>query len=180
VDRVARFVERTSPENEARTLDEMFQRMTSLPSGVVGMQPEGLPAICADWDVPYGRVLAWLMADAARYGVYEKALEVASHALVAETIGIADSDSPSTQRDRLRVETRFRVAKHHAPDRYGEKLQVTNTERMEVVLEVPALELLRHVRGPVVASQESAGVEVQAAPVIIDASPQVEDEDCPI
>jgi len=145
-DRVARFVEMTSVEREAATLDEMFQRMTSVPDGVVGVQPEGLPAICQAWGVPYGRVLTWLMGDANRYGVYERALAVASHALIAETVEIADNDSPATQRDRLRVDTRFRVARHHAPDKYGERVEVTHTERMEVVLETPASDLLKLVR----------------------------------
>ena len=146
-DRLARFAEMTSAEREGTTLEEMFQRMTTLPDGVVGVQPEGLPAICTAWGVPYGRVLTWLMADANRYAVYERALEVAAHALVAETVEIADNDSPATQRDRLRVDTRFRVAKHHAPERYGERIEVHSTERMEVVLERPAIELLKLVRG---------------------------------
>jgi hypothetical protein len=126
-DRLARFTEMISPEREGDTLEEMFQRMTAPPDGVVGVQPEGLPAICAAWDVPYGRMLTWLMADANRYAVYERALAVAAHALVAETVGIADNESPATQRDRLRVDTRFRVAKHHAPDKYGERVQIENS-----------------------------------------------------
>lgn len=148
-DRLARFAEMTSPEREAATLEEMFQRMTCRVEGVEGPQgaAEGLPAICTSWGVPYGRVLTWLMADANRYGVYERALEIAAHALVAETVEIADNDSPATQRDRLRVDTRFRVAKHHAPERYGERIEVHSTERMEVVLERPAIELLKLVRG---------------------------------
>jgi len=126
-DRLARFMEMTDVSRETQTLEEMFQRMTAAPEGVVGMQPEGLPAICEAWGVPYGRVLAWLMAEVKRYSVYERALEVAAHALVAETVAIADNESPFTQRDRLRVQTRFQVARHHASKLYGEQLEVKHS-----------------------------------------------------
>src|SRR5258706_11076974 len=126
-DRIARFTELI--EREDITLEEMFQRMTARVDGVEGPQgrPETLPEICAAWDVPFGRVLNWLMDDAKRYARYERALEVAAHGLIAETVDIADNDSPATQRDRLRVETRFRVARHHAPEKYGERGQVENS-----------------------------------------------------
>jgi hypothetical protein len=69
-------------------------------------------------------MLTWLMMDAKRYAVYERALEVAAHALIAETVEIADNESPATQRDRLRVDTRFRVAESHAREKYGKRLQM--------------------------------------------------------
>lgn len=146
-DRIARFLEMTAPENAPQTLEEIFQRMTCRVAGVEGPEgdPEGLPAICEAKDVPYGRMLTWLMADAARYAVYERALEVRAHELIAQTVGIADgADFP--QNKRVRIETRFKVAKHHAPEKYGERLEIMNTERMEVVLEQPAIELLKLVR----------------------------------
>ena len=109
-DRAARYI--ALIEREGETLEEISQRMAD---------GEGLPAICRAWDVPYGRVLGWLMADAKRYAVYQRALEVAAHALVSETVAISDGEPEGdTQRDRLRVDTRFRVAKHHAPKVYGE------------------------------------------------------------
>lgn len=125
-DRVARLAERIAPENEAATLDEIFQRMTTRAAGIEGPlgRPEGLPAICAAWDVPYGRVLTWLMADEKRYAIYKRALEVAAHGLVAEVIEIADNDSPFIQRDRLRVGTRLKVAEYHAPDMYKARTAV--------------------------------------------------------
>lgn len=120
-DRIARTLEKFA--DEERTLDEMAQRM----GGAVVMDGEpvyqGLPEICRDWDVPYGRVLAWLMADADRYAVYQRCLEVQAHLLVAETVGIADDPENDVARDKLRVETRFRVAKHHASKVYGDKVE---------------------------------------------------------
>jgi hypothetical protein len=123
---MARFLEMTSAESEAVTLEEMFQRMTTRIDGVAAPhnRPEGLPQICASWNVPYGRMLTWLMMDAKRYAVYERALEVAAHALISETVEIADNESPATQRDRLRVDTRFRIAESHAREKYGKRLQM--------------------------------------------------------
>lgn len=118
-DRQARLLERLADADA--TLDEMFQRMTGAMLGQDG-EPvyEGLPAICREWDVSYGRVMTWLMADAERYAVYNRALAVQAKALVAETVGIADSGE-DVARDKLRVETRFRVAKYHDAAVYGDK-----------------------------------------------------------
>jgi hypothetical protein len=125
-DRLLKFVEMTSAEHEGATLEEMFQRMTCRVDGVAGPEgrAEGLQAICAAWGVPYGRMLTWLMMDARRYAVYERALEVAAHGLISEVIEIADNESPATQRDRLRVDARFRVAESHARDKYGKRVQM--------------------------------------------------------
>jgi hypothetical protein len=118
MDRAARYVELV--ERDSATLEELSQRMA---------EGEGLPAICKAWDVPYGRVLGWLMADAERYAVYCRALEVAAHALVAEAVPLADEAAelieagakPSAVTAKaLQVDTRFRVAKHHAAKMYGE------------------------------------------------------------
>lgn len=146
-DRMARFLEMTAPEREDVTLEEMFQRMTCRVEGVEGPagRPEGLPAICASWDMPYGRVLQWLMADAGRYARYERALEVRAHELISEVVDIADGEQ-FPQEKRVRIDTRFRVARHHASEKYGERVEVRNTAAMEVVLEVPAIELLKLVR----------------------------------
>ena len=61
------------------------------------------------------------MADAKRYAVYGRALEVVAHALVAETIDIADSADYFPQEKRVRIDTRFRHAQHHAPEKYGKR-----------------------------------------------------------
>ena len=168
-DRLARFMEMTDVSRETQTLEEMFQRMTSVPEGVVGMQPEGLPAICAAWGVPYGRVLAWLMGEDKRYAMYLRALEIAAHALVGETVAIADNESPFTQRDRLRVQTRFQVARHHASKLYGEQLEIKHSGEitMSMALSQIAAKRLREgtlrVEKDVTPSIEGVGIEVQTA-----------------
>jgi len=122
-DRLARYLEMIDASQESATLDELFQRVSD---------GEGLPKICSAWDVPYGKVLTWLMADKKKYEVYCRALEVAAHARVSEAIEIADERPGTTEKGatdagavahaRLRVDTRFRLAKYHAPERYGEKV----------------------------------------------------------
>jgi hypothetical protein len=124
-DRMARFLEMTSPESEGTTLEEMFQRMTCRVDGVAGAEgrPEGLPAICAAWNIPYGRYLFWLKQDLKRYQVYLDALEIASRADISEVIAIADGDEfPQTK--RVRIDTRFRLAESHAREMYGKRLQM--------------------------------------------------------
>jgi hypothetical protein len=111
-DRNARYLEMVSPERADDTLSELQQRMAD---------GEHLPAICKAWGIPYSRVLGWLMADAGRYAVYQRALEIAAHALVAETVAIADGSPPEdTPKARHQTDVRFRVAKHHAAKVYGE------------------------------------------------------------
>lgn len=127
-DRIARYLEKTSPENEAVTLDEMCQRMT----GAMG-ECETLPNIARAWDIPYGKLMTWLMADVERYTLYQRALEIQAHALVSEAVTIADAEPAMTERGgvdaadvanrKLKIETRFRVAKHHASKVYGDKVE---------------------------------------------------------
>jgi hypothetical protein len=124
-DRMMKFAEMTDVSRETQTLEEMFGRMTCRVEGVEGPEgrPEGLPAICAAWGVPYGRMLTWLMMDAKRYAVYERALEVAAHADIAEVVGIADGPG-FPQEKRVRIDARFRVAESHAREKYGKRLQM--------------------------------------------------------
>lgn len=125
MDRDVRFLEMTSAEREEGTLEEMFQRMTCRVKGVEGPEgrPEGLPAICATWNIPYGKYLYWLRQDLKRYQVYLDALDIASHADVSEVIEIADGVG-FPQEKRVRIDTRFRLAEAHAREMYGKKVQV--------------------------------------------------------
>lgn len=136
-DRVARYLDLIqAPE----TLEVIGQRLAD---------GETLMEVCRAWDVPYGRVMTWLMADGPRFEIYKRALEVAAHKHVSETVEIAEGVTrpvldekgkpvldefqrpilmqPDVVRDKLRVETRFRVAKYHAPSVYGEKMEVKHS-----------------------------------------------------
>ena len=148
-DRVARYA--ALIEAEAATLEEMAQRVA---------EGEGLPAICKDWDIPYGRFSAWLAADPARNDVYEGALRLYTDAMAFEARDIADrtelgqttregpEGTVTTSEDmlghrKLRVDTRLRLmAKWHRA-RYGDSVQVEHTGETVVRLtfggERPAL-----------------------------------------
>lgn len=117
-DRIARYVALIERPDEF--LDLIVQRMTGSELGY-----EGLPAICRALDVPYGKVMGWLMADAERYGLYDRALAVQAKALVSEAVEIADAGD-DVARDKLRVDTRFRLAKYHDSKVYGDKVDVNH------------------------------------------------------
>ena len=115
-DRVARYV---ALVEEPSSLDMVVQRVA---------EEGSLVEICRSLDVPHGRVLTWLMADVARYQLYLRALEVFAHEKVSETIPLADNADPqAVGKATLQVNTRFRVAKHHAPSLYAEKVEVKHS-----------------------------------------------------
>lgn len=176
-DRIARFLELIDDVpsemyptgRSAVTLDVMFQRMTT-PMG--DGSPEGLPAICKSWDVPYGKVMTWLMASEARYEVYRRALEVAAHALVAATVELADDAGPDdVAHAKLRIDTRFRVAKYHAPEVYADR---TKAETAPPVLGLgdstakAAAELLRRVASAIENPSVSAPAEIDVTPTAVE------------
>lgn len=131
-DRLARFLEMTAPDEAGVTLDIIIQRMCG--AGSANGECEGLPGICNDMEIPYGKVLTWLMADEKRYGEYKRALEVQSHLLMSEAIGIVDEvpnmnekgamDSGDIAWKKLRTDTRFRLAKYHAPEMYIDRKEL--------------------------------------------------------
>ena len=51
-DRIARYAERIAQERE--TLEELAVRVA---------EGESLVEVCRAWDVPYGRIAAWVAAD---------------------------------------------------------------------------------------------------------------------
>ena len=110
-ERLARLSHLTSEENASATLEAIFSRIA---------EGEALGDVASAWDVPRGKLLAWLMAEDERWRVYLRGLEVAAHALVGEALDIADNGE-DLPRDKLRIDTRFRLARYHAPDIYADK-----------------------------------------------------------
>jgi len=96
---------------------------------------ESLKDIAATWEVPVGRMLMWVMSDDDRYAAYCKATEIAAHALMHEVIAIADGDSEDLGRDKLRIETRFKVAAAHARERYGAQGAGGGSTNVQVVVQ---------------------------------------------
>lgn len=127
-DREARYLSLIG--DEPRLLDEMVSRMTGgvatrNEGGEWDHRYEGLPEICRDWDVSYGKVLGWLMADESRYAVYQRALEIQAKGLVSEVVGLADG-AEDVAKAKLMVDTRFRLAKYHDSRVYGDKVDVNH------------------------------------------------------
>ena len=108
-ERLRRFGELVAPENEEQTLLALEERISR------GM---GFDAICRELDQPRTRFLVWLQADEERWSFFLKAHEARAINYVSEAMGIADGEGDAADK-KLRVETRFRYAKHHAPGLYG-------------------------------------------------------------
>jgi hypothetical protein len=113
-DRQARFLELTAAERGLATLSEILQRVS---------ENETLAEVCAAWDVPFGRVRAWIAAAPAYFG----ALRLRADSLAGETVKIADGDG-FPQNKRIRIDTRFRLAGFYDKQFYGDapKIALSN------------------------------------------------------
>ena len=99
---------------------------------------EGMPSVTS--------VLKWLREDKNDFSAqYARAKEEQADLLVEDILDIADhtdeDHTPFTggnvvQRDRLRVESRKWIASKLKPKKYGDKLDVTNTNRT-IIVEAP-------------------------------------------
>ena len=84
----------------------------------------GVDGACAEMGLPRGRVLAFVAGHAGLSEAMARALEMGSHVLVGEALDIADEDGFLIQRDRLRVETRLKVAGLYNRRDYGARVDV--------------------------------------------------------
>ena len=138
---------------------------------------EGLIAICRSLMVPHGRVLLWLMSDVGRFQTYQNALRASAFREADEAIAIADTPQMGvirkvkgdgseevTEEDmlghrKLQVDTRKWRAAKHAPDVYGDKVQVQAVANpgavVDAALEMMARGLLDKMR--VVSTQTGEG-----------------------
>jgi len=152
-DRVARLVAKLE---DAQTLDEIVQRVATPTENSDGSAapPDTLMDICKAWDVPYGRLLAWLMADEIRYSKYKRALEMGAHALVGDIVRIADQENPYVQRDKLRITARQFIARVHAPDLYADRTEIKHSGEISFSL---ALQEIAAKRAPRLIEQDESG-----------------------
>lgn len=77
--------------------------------------------VCAEHGLSWTEMLMWLQESPERWNAFLKAHEARALHFVSETVGIADDKDLDPADKKVRIDTRFRLAKHHAPGLYGEK-----------------------------------------------------------
>jgi hypothetical protein len=93
---------------------------------------ETLKQIAKAWQVPYGLFAQWLIEDRERSEQYNAALKLWMDSLAQETVQIADEQAavvkedgstydPNVQRDKLRIDTRLKLAGKLNRERYGDQ-----------------------------------------------------------
>lgn len=91
---------------------------------------EPLTRICEDKRMPARSVVyQWLEDDETFAGRFHAARARGVHALAEECLEISDEDAPDpvdVQRNRLRIDTRLRLAGKWLPRVYGDKLDLTS------------------------------------------------------
>jgi hypothetical protein len=104
-----------------------------------------LREVAKAWRVPYGRLAQWIVEDGERTAQYEAALRIVADELALEAVAIADDRDPDVGRDKLRVDTRLKLASKLYRDRYGEKVKVEHqgAPAADAGLITAASELLR-------------------------------------
>jgi hypothetical protein len=91
---------------------------------------ETLKEIALAWQVPAGLLLRWVQEDDERWAEYERSLALRADALIAETVAISDEQNevvkengqtfdPDVPRDKLRIDTRLKVAARYDRRRFG-------------------------------------------------------------
>lgn len=143
---LARFAE--VAEN-ASTMPILVQRLS---------EGETLKEIAKDWEIPYGRLAQWVIEDRERSEQYNVALKVWADALAQECLAIADEQSevekagggtfdPDVPRDKLRIDTRLRIAGKWDRNRYGEQTKIEHggsLSLISVLSSIPRGEVFEH------------------------------------
>jgi len=115
-DRIARYA--ALIERERETLEEFAVRIA---------EGESLAAICKAWDVPAGRLGAWIASDQRRQDIYEGARKLKADALADEMLEIADREGDDVQQKALEIRARQWVAARWDRARYGDAVVVEHT-----------------------------------------------------
>lgn len=125
---------------DASTMSIIVQRITDAD------EPESLKDIARAWKVPLGRLSEWITADRERTEQYANALRIAYEQAAFDTVRIADGTpqqavdpsgkplfdevgkpvliTPDVQRDKLRIDTRLKLASKLAREKFGEMNEV--------------------------------------------------------
>lgn len=114
------------PETGVETRDGMLLRLAALTEDPLTCtvlcqrvaDGESVREVARAWAVPPGRLLGWLMEDRERWASYLAAKQAWVHGLIDEVVGIADREG-EVPRDKLRIDTRLRLATAFAPEVFG-------------------------------------------------------------
>lgn len=129
---LARFAEVT--ENPS-TMPILAQRLS---------EGETLKEIAKDWEIPYGRLAQWVIEDRERSEQYNVALKIWADSLAQECVSISDEQNmvttergttfdPDVPRDKLRIETRLKLAGKWDRNRYGEQTKHEHTGSLSLI-----------------------------------------------
>lgn len=104
---------------------EEIQRDEVVPSVVFQRLCEGekLKDIAVKWQVPVGRFVEWFQT--VHPALYDRALKVRADEIAHEALAISDERNEDVGRDKLRVETRLKMAAKWDRDRYGDRTTLT-------------------------------------------------------
>lgn len=108
---------------EDATIGVIVQRLTD---------GETLRDIAKAWQVPYGKLAEWMVEDRERSEKYNAALKIWADSLAQECVRIADEQAevvkrdgssfdPDVPRDKLRIDTRLKLAGKWNRERYGDQ-----------------------------------------------------------
>lgn len=105
---------------------------------------EALKDIAVAWKIPYGRLAEWIIEDRDRSEQYNQALQIWTDALAQESVRIADdageADSQvGVQRDKLRIETRLKLASKLNRARYGDAVEHKHTGSVSLIAVLSSL-----------------------------------------
>lgn len=108
----------------AVTAYDRFKHVVSDPHSleVIGqrvMEGDTLKRVARDWGVPVMQFIAWVTGDPDRNAVYEAALRIRADEMVGELVPIADGGE-DVARDKLRIETRAKLAAYFDRQRFGD------------------------------------------------------------
>lgn len=146
---------------DANTLAIVVQRLTD---------GETLKEIAAAWQIPYGRLAQWIIEDRERSSRYNAALAIWADSIAQECVSIADGgvEGESHHRDKLRIDTRLKLAGKWDRGRYGDHVGHNVTvkdERAPLEREQQLLEAARAI-GFVLATGEQIKRERELNPLL--------------
>ncbi len=125
--------------------NEMVENTTTMPILVQRLsEGETLKQIAKDWEVPYGRLAQWVIEDRERSEQYNVALKIWADSLAQECLAISDEQAevekrdgttfdPDVPRDKLRIDTRLRLAGKWDRNRYGEQTKLEHSGSLSLI-----------------------------------------------